>query len=108
MPTVFSKDFRVEALDNKFFFQSDVLGDEQYTDVYFFPSEYGLTSYTKDQIFEKNQNSFTLEIEASEYSLDLEIFEGIIETSTADGKSSSQYPIHLNQINLKVTVVFFC
>ena len=95
VPTVFSKDFRVEALDNKFFFQSDVLGDEQYTDVYFFPSEYGLTSYTKDQIFEKNQNSFTLEIEASEYSLDLEIFEGIIETSTADGKKffSISYPL---------------
>jgi len=95
VPTVFSKDFRVEALDNKFFFQSDVLGNEQYTDVYFFPSEYGLTSYTKDQIFEKNQNSFTLEIEASEYSLDLEIFEGIIETSTADGKKffSISYPL---------------
>ena len=95
VPTVFSKDFRVEALDNKFFLQSDVLGDEQYTDVYFFPSEYGLTSYTKDQIFEKNQNSFTLEIEASEYSLDLEIFEGIIETSTADGKKffSISYPL---------------
>jgi thiol:disulfide interchange protein/DsbC/DsbD-like thiol-disulfide interchange protein len=99
VPTVFSKDFRVEALDSKFFFQSDVLGDEQYSDVYFFPSEYGLTSYTKDQIFEKNQNSFTLEIEASEYSLDLEIFEGIIETSTADGKKffSISYPLESNK-----------
>ena len=59
VPTVFSKDFRVEALDNKFFFQSDVLGNEQYTDVYFFPSEYGLTSYTKDQIFEKSKQFYS-------------------------------------------------
>jgi len=84
VPTAFTGNLRVEELDNKFFVQSVSRGDEQYSNVYFFPYEYGLTSYTKDQVYEKNQNSFTLEIEASEFSLDLGMFEGIIETSTPE------------------------
>ena len=95
VPTPFTGNLRVEELDNKFFVQSVSRGDEQYSNVYFFPYEYGLTSYTKDQIYEKNQNSFTLEIEASEFSLDLSMFEGIIETSTPEGKKfySISYPL---------------
>jgi thiol:disulfide interchange protein DsbD len=95
VPTAFIGNLRVEELDNKFFVQSVSRGDEQYSKVYFFPYEYGLTSYTKDQIYEKNQNSFTLEIEASEFSLDLGMFEGIIETSTPEGNKfySISYPL---------------
>ena len=87
VPTRFSQDYRVEKLDNKYFLMTDIDNGKHFDDIYFFPNEYGLTSYTTAQIYEKNLNSFTLEIEASKAKLNLDRFEGVIETLNSDGKS---------------------
>ena len=87
VPTRFSQEYRVEKLDNKYFLMTDIDNGKHFDDIYFFPNEYGLTSYTGAQIYEKNHNSFTLEIEASKAKLNLDRFEGVIETLNSDGKS---------------------
>ena len=87
VPTRFSQEYRVEKLDNKYFLMTDIDNGKHFDDIYFFPNEYGLTSYTGAQIYEKNLNSFTLEIEASKAKLNLDRFEGVIETLNSDGKS---------------------
>ena len=87
VPTRFNQEYRVEKLDDKYFLLTDIDNGKHFDDIYFFPSEYGLTSYTEDQIYEKNLNSFTLEIKASKAKLNLDRFEGVIETLNSDGKN---------------------
>ena len=87
VPTRFNQEYRVEKLDDKYFLLTDIDNGKHFDDIYFFPNEYGLTSYTEDQIYEKNLNSFTLEIKASKAKLNLDRFEGVIETLNSDGKN---------------------
>ena len=87
VPIRFNQEYRVEKLDDKYFLLTDIDNGKHFDDIYFFPNEYGLTSYTEDQIYEKNLNSFTLEIKASKAKLNLDRFEGVIETLNSDGKN---------------------
>ena len=87
VPTRFNQEYRVEKLDDKYFLLTDIDNEKHFEDIYFFPNEYGLTSYTEDQIYEKNLNSFTLEIKASKAKLNLDRFEGVIETLNSDEKN---------------------
>ena len=84
LPIEFYENYRVEKLDQKYFLQSTVENDH-FENVYFFPRYYGLTDYVAAQIYEKNENSFSLEINASKTDLDLEKFEGIIEATNSKG-----------------------
>ena len=84
MPIEFYENYRVEKLDQKYFLQSTVENDH-FENVYFFPRYYGLTDYVAAQIYEKNENSFSLEINASKTDLELEKFEGIIEATNSKG-----------------------
>jgi thiol:disulfide interchange protein DsbD len=87
VPTRFNQEYRVEKLDDKYFLLTDIDNGKHFEDIYFFPNEYGLTSYNEDQIYEKNLNSFTLEIKASKAKLNLDRFEGVIETLNSDEKN---------------------
>ena len=90
VPSEFNQEYRIEKLDDSFFLQTDIKDGEHFDDIYFFPKEYGLTSYAEEQIYEKNQNSFILEIKASEADLNFSKFEGVIEASNKEGKSYYQ------------------
>ena len=87
VPTRLNQEYRVEKLDDKYFLLTEIDNGKHFEDIYFFPNEYGLTSYTEDQIYEKNLNSFTLEIKSSKAKLNLDRFEGVIETLNSDGKN---------------------
>ena len=95
VPDKFSQNYRVEKLDNKYFLQTDIDDGEHFNEVYFFPKEYGLTDYSEDQVYEKNQNSFILEIKSSEADLNLGEFQGVIETFNENGRSYYEisYPL---------------
>ena len=86
VPTQFSQNYRVEQLDNKYFLQADINDGKHFQSMYFFPNEYGLTGYTEEQVYEKNLNSFILELEVSKANLNPKIFEGVIEASNDEGK----------------------
>ena len=62
VPTEFSHNYVVQRLDDKFFIQTDIKEGLNFQNVYFYPKEYGLTNYVEDQVYEKNQNSFVLEL----------------------------------------------
>ncbi len=91
VPTEFPQNYIVQKLDDKFFIQSDVDNGKHFQKVYFFPKVYGLTNFVKEQIYEKNQNSFVLEIEASRVDLQMKSFEGVLETY--DGQKERFYEI---------------
>jgi len=91
VPTEFPQNYIVQKLDDKFFIQSDANSGKHFQKVYFFPKVYGLTNFVKEQIYEKNQNSFVLEIEASRVDLQMKSFEGVLETY--DGQKERFYEI---------------
>ena len=91
VPTEFPQNYIVQKLDDKFFIQSDIDNGKHFQKVYFFPKVYGLTNFVKEQIYEKNQNSFVLEIEASRVDLQMKSFEGVLETY--DGQKERFYEI---------------
>ena len=98
VPTEFSHNYVVQRLDDKFFIQTDIKEGLNFQNVYFYPKEYGLTNYVEDQVYEKNQNSFVLEIEASKADLQKDNFEGVIETFNGKEKSYFEisYPLKNN------------
>ena len=98
VPTEFSHNYVVQRLDDKFFIQADIKEGLNFQNVYFYPKEYGLTNYVEDQVYEKNQNSFVLEIEASKADLQKDNFEGVIETFNGKEKSYFEisYPLKNN------------
>ncbi len=95
VPNEFPQNYRIQRLDDKYFIQGEIGNGQNFDNVYFFPSEYGLTDYTEAQIYEQNMNSFILEIEASKAKLDINKFEGVIETTTLLGKDYYEisYPL---------------
>ena len=72
-------------LDEKYFLQS-TLEESNFDSIYFFPREYGLIDYVENQIYEKNENSFSLEIKASKTGMKLPNFDGgVIQAINSEG-----------------------
>ena len=84
LPKEFLENYKVEKLDEKYFLQS-TLEKNNFDSIYFFPREYGLTDYVENQIYEKNENSFSLEVKASETGMKLTNFDGVIQAVNSEG-----------------------
>ena len=84
LPKEFLENYKVEKLDEKYFLQS-TLEKNNFDSIYFFPREYGLTDYVENQIYEKNENSFSLEVKASKTGMKLPNFDGVIKAINSEG-----------------------
>ena len=84
LPKEFLENYKVEKLDEKYFLQS-TLEKNNFDSIYFFPREYGLTDYVENQIYEKNENSFSLEVKASKTGMKLTNFDGVIQAINSEG-----------------------
>ena len=79
---------------------------DQYDSMYFFPKNYGLTDYVKEQHYEKNNDSFSLQIKASEADLGAESFEGVIEVKNNEKVTffSIDYPLEPESISQEFSI----
>ena len=84
MPKEFLENYKVEKLEEKYFLQS-TLENNKFDSIYFFPREYGLIDYVENQIYEKNENSFSLEVKASKTGMKLPYFDGVIKAINSEG-----------------------
>ena len=84
LPKEFLENYKVEKLDEKYFLQS-TLEENNFDSIYFFPREYGLIDYVENQIYEKNENSFSLEVKASKTGIKLPNFDGVIQAINSEG-----------------------
>ena len=84
LPKEFLENYKVEKLDEKYFLQS-TLEENNFDSIYFFPREYGLIDYVENQIYEKNENSFSLEVKASKTGMKLPYFDGVIQAINSEG-----------------------
>ncbi len=84
LPKEFLENYKVEKLDERYFLQS-TLEKNNFDSIYFFPREYGLTDYVENQIYEKNENSFSLEVKASKTGMKLPNFDGVIQAINSEG-----------------------
>ena len=84
LPKEFLENYKVEKLDEKYFLQS-TLEENNFDSIYFFPREYGLIDYVENQIYEKNENSFSLEVKASKTEIKLPNFDGVIQAINSEG-----------------------
>jgi len=107
VPVDFEQLYRIERLDDKFFLQTDIGEGDHYQDVYFFPKAYGLTAYSDDQNYEKNLNSFILEINASKAQLKFDAFEGVIEASNNEETSyfNISYPLEVEKVENNQSII---
>ena len=78
VPVEFNGTYRVNKLDDSYVLQGEFEKMDQYDSMYFFPKEYGLTNYTENQQYEKNKDTFSLQIMASEVTIAKESFKGVI------------------------------
>ena len=78
VPVEFNGTYRVNKLNDSYVLQGEFEKMDQYDSMYFFPKEYGLTNYTKNQQYEKNIDTFSLQIMASEVTIEKESFKGVI------------------------------
>ena len=78
VPVEFNGTYRVNKLDDSYVLQGEFEKMDQYDSMYFFPKEYGLTNYTENQQYEKNIDTFSLQIMASEVTIAKESFKGVI------------------------------
>ena len=97
LPKELSSKHRVEALDDNYFLQMELDGNTPVSSAYFFPEEYGLSSYSKEQILEINKNSLSLQISQSEVDLKLQNFAGVLLLNNQD--SSKFFNVNLNLNN---------
>ena len=106
VPTTFNQNYRVEKLDEKFFLQTEIGDGQHYENVYFFPEEYGLTNYVDEQKYEKNLNSFILEVNASDANLNLQTFTGVIEATNNEEPSYFEisYPLTTEESNAEQSI----
>ena len=103
VPSEFPQNYRIQKLDDKYFIQGEISNGQNFDSVYFFPNNYGLTAYSKAQIYEQNLNSFILEIEASKAKLDITKFEGVLETTSLLGKDYYEISYPLGNTKAKDT-----
>ena len=78
VPVEFNGTYRVNKLNDSYVLQGEFEKMDQYDSMYFFPKEYGLTNYTENQQYEKNIETFSLQIMASEVTIEKESFKGVI------------------------------
>ena len=78
VPVEFNGTYRVNKLDDSYVLQGEFEKMDQYDSMYFFPKEYGLTNYTENQQYEKNKDTFSLQIMASEVAIEKTSFKGVI------------------------------
>ena len=96
LPKELSSKHRVEALDDNYFLQMELDGNTPVSSAYFFPEEYGLSSYSKEQILEINKNSLSLQISQSEVDLKLQNFAGVLLLNNQDSRTFFNVNLNLN------------
>lgn len=96
LPKELSSKHRVEALDDNYFLQMELDGNTPVSSAYFFPEEYGLSSYSKEQILEINKNSLSLQISQSEVDLKLQNFVGVLLLNNQDSRTFFNVNLNLN------------
>ena len=115
LPKELSSKHRVEALDGNYFLQMELDGNTPVSSAYFFPEEYGLSSYSKEQILEINKNSLSLQISQSEVDLKLQNFAGVLLLNNQDSRTFFNVNLNLNNnqkqeslsiSELVITVIF--
>ena len=87
VPTPFKGTYRVQSLDDSYIIQGQFENNKQYDSIYFFPRFYGLTDYVENQLYEKNKDSFSLQVQPSGLKIEHESFEGVLATEK-DGRLS--------------------
>ena len=87
VPTPFKGTYRVQSLDGSYIIQGQYEDNKQYDSIYFFPRFYGLTDYVESQLYEKNKDSFSLQVQPSGLKIEHESFEGVLATEK-DGRLS--------------------
>jgi thiol:disulfide interchange protein DsbD len=96
LPTNLLNKHRVEALDNSYYLQMELEDNASINSAYFFPEEYGLSSYSKKQISEINNNSLSLQIPSSEVNLQLQEFAGVLLLNGQNSKQFFNISLNLN------------
>jgi len=96
LPKKLHNKHRVEVLDNSFFLQMELEGFTTIDSAYFFPEEYGLSSYSEEQIFEINKNSISLQILPSEVDLQLQDFAGVLVLNSQETSEFFNIDLDLN------------
>ncbi len=106
VPVEFNGSYRVQKLDDSYVLQGQLEEQDQYDSMYFFPKNYGLTDYVKEQHYEKNNDSFSLQIKASEADLGAESFEGVIEVKNNEKVTffSIDYPLEPESISQEFSI----
>ena len=87
VPIQFEGTYRVQRLEDSYILQGQLENQDQYDSIYFFPKDYGLTDYTKDQFYEINKDSFSLQIKAAEIEIENRAFEGVIAINKGEAVS---------------------
>jgi len=69
---------RATEINEKIFLQFEKEGSNNISEAYFFPNEYGLISYVKDQKLERNDNSFSLQLDPAEVRVETDKLSGVL------------------------------
>ena len=112
VPIQFEGTYRVQRLEDSYILQGQLENQDQYDSIYFFPKDYGLTDYTKDQFYEINKDSFSLQIKAAEIEIENRAFEGVIAINKGEAVSFIEinYPLKAKPISQEFnifTLIFF-
>ena len=112
VPIQFEGTYRVQRLGDSYILQGQLENQDQYDSIYFFPKDYGLTDYTKDQFYEINKDSFSLQIKAAEIEIENRTFEGVIAINKGEAVSFIEinYPLKAKPISQEFnifTLIFF-
>ena len=112
VPIQFEGTYRVQRLEESYILQGQLENQDQYDSIYFFPKDYGLTDYTKDQFYEINKDSFSLQIKAAEIEIENRTFEGVIAINKGEAVSFIEinYPLKAKPISQEFnifTLIFF-
>ena len=112
IPIQFEGTYRVQRLEDSYILQGQLENQDQYDSIYFFPKDYGLTDYTKDQFYEINKDSFSLQIKAAEIEIENRTFEGVIAINKGEAVSFIEinYPLKAKPISQEFnifTLIFF-
>ena len=112
VPIQFEGTYSVQRLEDSYILQGQLENQDQYDSIYFFPKDYGLTDYTKDQFYEINKDSFSLQIKAAEIEIENRTFEGVIAINKGEAVSFIEinYPLKAKPISQEFnifTLIFF-
>ena len=112
IPIQFEGTYRVQRLEDSYILQGQLENQDQYDSIYFFPKDYGLTDYTKDQFYEINKDSFSLQIKAAEIEIENRTFEGVIAINKGEAVSFIEinYPLKAKPTSQEFnifTLIFF-